>query len=89
MLGVLSAPDALVVAALVTVSLPSVFGAWNSYHAKKSSRAVNDAVNNRPAGDPTLYEMVSRLDLKVDKHLDWHRNESEAGARAAGDAGGA
>jgi len=24
--------------------------------------------------------MVSRLDLKVDKHLDWHRNESEAGA---------
>ena len=79
MLAVLSGPDAVALAAIVA-AIPGVVAAVNSVLAKRST--------NGPKGDPTLYEIVSRLDLKVDRHLDWHRNASETGRRAAGDPGG-
>ena len=87
MLAVLSGPDADALAAIVA-AIPGVVAAVNSVLAKREARATNHAVNKRPEGDPTLYEIVSRLDLKVDRHLDWHRNASETGRRAAGDPGG-
>lgn len=34
--------------------------------AARTVEAVNHAVNNRPAGDPTLYEQVRAIGLKVD-----------------------
>lgn len=50
-----------------------VFGSINAYRASRragqardEATAVNRAVNNRPEGEPSLYEMVRAQGLKLD-----------------------
>ena len=39
------------------------------------SRRIDRAVNGQPADAPTLYNLVERIDGKVDRHLAWHAEE--------------
>lgn len=91
----------LIAASFITAIPPTLMAAgswWSSRKAKHAAvdakaeaGAANRAVNNRPAGEPSLYELavravtvaesvdekVDRVDRKLEHHLGWHQIEAE------------
>lgn len=91
----------LIAASCITAIPPTLMAAGSWYSSRKAKHAArnaeqeagaaNRAVNNRPPGEPSLYELavkavtiaeqvdekVDRVDRKVDRHLSWHQIQEE------------
>jgi len=66
------ANDLGVIGALIVVILILCGLLWLAYRSLNDKLGqVNKAVNNSPAGDPTMLERVKRIELAVDKIDTW------------------
>jgi hypothetical protein len=66
----------------LVLTILGCIGAIFGYLAAKHSKAANHAVNHQGAGAPKIYDLVTRIDTRVDLINDWMiRHKTEAASR--------
>lgn len=60
----------IVLAGVLITAFASLAAAVFAFRGNKNASEINKAVNNRPKGDPTLYELVSSYGTSIKAHTE-------------------